>query len=85
LNAENAGGTWSDSASTSSSISTGFYPATVNASSSTYITYSGYASTSLSWTIPIQTVLEIPAAGSYIVDLDVTGISGTCRLVVLQP
>ena len=49
--------------------------------------YTGYGNAYIShnWTVPLQTVLNIPAAGSYIVDLDVTGISGACTLVVLQP
>ena len=82
VSAENAAGTWSDTSSTAVSRSTSLTPAS---SAYAYSAYSGRLSTSDTWTVPLQTVLNIPAAGSYIVDLDVTGISGACTLVVLQP
>lgn len=83
VNAENASGTWTDTVSADAYLSEEFQPSWTFSGYS--VAYSGYQSLSHTWTVPLQTVLDIPAAGDYIVDLDVTGISGTCRLVVLQP
>ena len=84
INAEDSTGAWTDSVSATESMSVYFVPAVVSG----YYTgtqYSAYLSLGHTWTVPVQAVLEIPAAGDYIVDLDVTTFSGDCRLVVLQP
>ena len=59
-------------------LPTGSYPA--------YQIYeTGYLSVAQDWTIPLNTVLDIPSAGVYTIDLDVTGFSGNCTLMVVQP
>lgn len=85
-NAEDSTGAWTDAVSSTESSSLNFLPAYIIGSPyyiSTY--YSAYLSLAHTWTVPVQAVLEIPAAGDYIVDLDVMTFSGDCRLVVLQP
>jgi len=53
--------------------------------SSAYYVYTGYLSLAATWTVPLNTVLTIPSAGTYVIDLDVTDFSGDCTLVVVQP
>lgn len=83
INAENSTGEWSDSVTTPVDMTMSYTPY-YNVSGSYYYP-SGAAYLSHSWTVPVQAVLEIPAPGDYIIDLDVSSVAGTCRLIVLQP
>ncbi len=86
LNAENSAGTWSDAVSTSSELTGAFTPATTYSSGGgTYLYYSGNSALSYTWTVPVQAVFVIPAAGDYVIDLESTGFTGACRLAVVQP
>ena len=85
INAENAAGSWTDMDTTTSAMAISYTPYLIGSFGAPPYTGIGNTYISHTWTVPLQTVLNIPAAGSYIVDLDVTGISGACTLVVLQP
>jgi hypothetical protein len=84
--AANAGGTsFDETVSRTESYSNA---SSISAYGGSYLAYVRMTdSSSLSWTTPVQGVLEIPSAGTYTVEIQVTSTAtaGTCRLVVLQP
>lgn len=85
VDAQSVRGPWDDSVSVEAGLESTFAPYAYYSGGAASYYGNGYHSISHSWTIPVQAVLEIPSAGDYTVDLDVTGLSGDCRLVVLQP
>ena len=92
IDAENASGSWVVSESRTEQASYDYRPGynTYTWGSAAgvggWATYeTGYLSINHDWTVPLNTVLDIPSAGTYIIDLGVSGFSGDCTLVVVQP
>ena len=85
IDAQDSTGSYSYSESRTEQVSFTWRPHYDYVSGAYYYDYSGYFGVSQDWTVPIHTVLNIPSAGTYTVDLDVTGFSGACTLVVVQP